>query len=96
MVLENHDHRHRPASWVIIVFHSYPNKYLISYKFRNQDENLDVSFGTGVNIELSVDGGGGLQKSTPFSVHYQCKTYTVCLYLCEEFIFLCALHALPV
>ena len=68
---------------VIIVFHSYPNKYLISYKFRNQDENLDVSFGTGVNIELSVDGGGGLQKSTPFSVHYQCKTYTVCLYLCE-------------
>ena len=50
------------------------------------------------HIELGVDGGGGLQtqKSTPFSVHYQCMTYTVCLYLCEEFIFLCALHALPV
>ena len=29
LVLKNHDHRHRPASWVIIVFHSYPNKYLI-------------------------------------------------------------------
>ena len=51
------------------------------------------------HIELGVDGGGGLDTKV-YSIFRSLSVYDThcmyCLYLCEEFIFLCALHALPV